>query len=297
MGRCRTSSSSPSIRPAPKPSPGVRRCGARSSVGTTSSRPTRTTPPASPPRVQPSGWHASRAKRAGSIALARSAGSTTAELDVLYVAPDHRRRGVASALLTTLLDHAQRTGVRLIRLRAGSPQPEALAFYRDAGFVPTEPFGRWVEDPTRALLRSSSCRRRAGRDQTRGDPAPGPGWFLAVSSCQPMTSCTAIPRQSGSSASAVASKVSSRSEDVDAVVGEGRVRLARRQCLHRDPVGTPGRGGQPPTSCGKGEDVGGPVSVRQDRQSIGGVSDPAEGDRVIDRHPRRQVDVDWYAIA
>ena len=85
---------------------------------------------------------------AGSIALARSAGSTTAELDVLYVAPDHRRRGVASSLLTTLLDHAQRTGVRLIRLRAGSPQPEALAFYRDAGFVPTEPFGRWVEDPT-----------------------------------------------------------------------------------------------------------------------------------------------------
>ena len=82
---------------------------------------------------------------AGSIALARSAGSTTAELDVLYVAPDHRRRGVASALLTTLLDHAQRTGVHLIRLRAGSPQPEALAFYRDAGFVPTRalrPLGR-----------------------------------------------------------------------------------------------------------------------------------------------------------
>jgi len=85
---------------------------------------------------------------AGSIALARSAGSTTAELDVLYVAPDHRRRGVASALLTTLLDHAQRTGVHLIRLRAGSPQPEALAFYGDAGFVPTQPFGRWLEDPT-----------------------------------------------------------------------------------------------------------------------------------------------------
>ena len=62
-----------------------------------------------------------------------------------------RTTGVAASpqrCLTTLLDHAQRTGVHLIRLRAGSPQPEALAFYRDAGFVPTEPFGRWVEDPT-----------------------------------------------------------------------------------------------------------------------------------------------------
>ena len=103
---------------------------------------------ASPPQVQPSGWHASRAAAPAASPWRDRLGSTTAELDVLYVAPDHRRRGVASALLTTLLDHAQRTGVRLIRLRAGSPQPEALAFYRDAGFVPTQPFGRWLEDPT-----------------------------------------------------------------------------------------------------------------------------------------------------
>ena len=89
---------------------------------------------------------------AGSIALARSAQSTLAELDVMYVAARHRRLGVASALLTTLLDHARRTGARLIQLRAGSPQPEALAFYRHAGFVPTEPFGRWRDDPTALCL-------------------------------------------------------------------------------------------------------------------------------------------------
>jgi GNAT superfamily N-acetyltransferase len=71
-----------------------------------------------------------------------------AELDVMYVAPEHRGRGVAQALLAALEGHARAAGVAVLRLRAGEPQPEALRFYRAAGFTPIEPFGKWVGDDT-----------------------------------------------------------------------------------------------------------------------------------------------------
>jgi GNAT superfamily N-acetyltransferase len=71
-----------------------------------------------------------------------------AELDVMYVAPEHRRAGVARALLAAVEDHARTAGVAVLRLRAGEPQPEALRFYRAAGFTPIEPFGKWVGDDT-----------------------------------------------------------------------------------------------------------------------------------------------------
>lgn len=88
----------------------------------------------------------------GSIALAPiEAGK--AELDVMYVAPTHRRRGVAQALLAALETHARDVGLNEIVLRAGDPQPEALAFYRAAGFSPTERFGRWVDDDTAVCFR------------------------------------------------------------------------------------------------------------------------------------------------
>jgi putative acetyltransferase len=83
----------------------------------------------------------------GSIALT-PLDAPAAELDVMYVAPGHRRAGVASALLNALEDHARSAGVDVIRLRAGEPQPEALRFYTAAGFVPIEPFGKWVGDDT-----------------------------------------------------------------------------------------------------------------------------------------------------
>jgi GNAT superfamily N-acetyltransferase len=73
---------------------------------------------------------------------------TVAELDVMYVAPDHRRAGVARALLAVLEEHARTVGIASLRLRAGEPQPEALAFYQSAGFTPIPAFGRWADDPT-----------------------------------------------------------------------------------------------------------------------------------------------------
>ena len=84
----------------------------------------------------------------GSIALAAASGSEVAELDLMYVAPEHRGTGLADALLNGVIESARQSGIRRIRLRAGSPQPEALRFYTRRGFEPIAPFGRWVDDPT-----------------------------------------------------------------------------------------------------------------------------------------------------
>ena len=86
-------------------------------------------------------------KPVGSIAVA-PLDPPAAELDVMYVAPEHRRAGVARLLLAALESHCRSAGVGVVRLRAGEPQPEALRFYTVAGFVPIPPFGRWVGDDT-----------------------------------------------------------------------------------------------------------------------------------------------------
>ena len=88
----------------------------------------------------------------GSIALSPMDSPGIAELDVMYVAPEHRGTGLAQALLATLEEHARAVDVRVVRLRAGEPQPEALRFYAAAGFTPIPPFGRWVHDETARCL-------------------------------------------------------------------------------------------------------------------------------------------------
>lgn len=88
----------------------------------------------------------------GSVALA-PLGQSRAELDMMYVASTHRRMGIADALLRALEARARSVGTAEIMLRAGDPQPEALAFYRAAGFVEAERFGRWLHDDTALCFR------------------------------------------------------------------------------------------------------------------------------------------------
>jgi putative acetyltransferase len=89
----------------------------------------------------------SEQKPVGSIAVT-PLDPPAAELDVMYVAPEQRRAGVARMLLAALESHSRSAGVGVLRLRAGEPQPEALQFYTAAGFVPIPPFGKWVGDDT-----------------------------------------------------------------------------------------------------------------------------------------------------
>jgi GNAT superfamily N-acetyltransferase len=74
----------------------------------------------------------SEGKPVGSVAVT-PLDPPAAELDVMYVAPQNRRAGVARLLLAAVESHARGAGIGVLRLRAGEPQPEALHFYAAAG--------------------------------------------------------------------------------------------------------------------------------------------------------------------
>jgi len=63
-----------------------------------------------------------------------------AELKRLYVAPPARRQGLARRLLGALHEQARRLGYRALWLETGTEQPEAIALYRAAGYLPIAPF-------------------------------------------------------------------------------------------------------------------------------------------------------------
>ncbi|GGL37803.1 N-acetyltransferase [Planomonospora parontospora subsp. antibiotica] len=76
----------------------------------------------------------------------------TGEVKRMYVAPGHRRRGVARSLLEALEDLARSQGRTVLRLATGHLQPEALALYRSCGYEPIPPYGKYVEVPTTSCL-------------------------------------------------------------------------------------------------------------------------------------------------
>lgn len=66
--------------------------------------------------------------------------SATAELKQMHVARAARRRGVATALLRALEAEASGLGASRVVLETGDRQPEAVAFYESAGYLPSEPY-------------------------------------------------------------------------------------------------------------------------------------------------------------
>ena len=70
-----------------------------------------------------------------------------AELKRMYVRPGHRGRGYARALLAHLEHAARSAGARRVVLETGLRQPEAIALYRSAGYVPTTAFGVYRHEP------------------------------------------------------------------------------------------------------------------------------------------------------
>lgn len=73
---------------------------------------------------------------------------TVAELRRLYVHRDHRRRGLAWAVLDHLKREARRLGYRRLVLETGYRQEAAMQLYESAGFSRTAPFGAYIDDPT-----------------------------------------------------------------------------------------------------------------------------------------------------
>lgn len=76
------------------------------------------------------------------------------ELKSMRTEPRLRGRGVASRLLTHLLDDARSRGVERVSLETGSMEffAPARAFYARAGFVPCGPFGDYAEDPLSTFM-------------------------------------------------------------------------------------------------------------------------------------------------
>ena len=66
-----------------------------------------------------------------------------AEIKRMYVAPAHRGRGYARAVLAELERTALDLGCRRAILETGTRQPEAIGLYRSAAYVLIPPFGHY----------------------------------------------------------------------------------------------------------------------------------------------------------
>ena len=75
-----------------------------------------------------------------------------AEVKRVYVEPSCRRRGLAQVLVGALESSAARAGHRSVVLNSGERQPEALALYRGAGYVPVPGYGIYADAPGAVFL-------------------------------------------------------------------------------------------------------------------------------------------------
>jgi GNAT superfamily N-acetyltransferase len=92
----------------------------------------------------------------------------TAEIKRMYVAEPARRLGLARAILAELERTAAEAGFRELVLNTGPEQPEAVALYESAGYLPAEPFGHYARFP-RALFYG----KQLAGSVPRGRPAGG----------------------------------------------------------------------------------------------------------------------------
>lgn len=74
-------------------------------------------------------------------AALRSLGDDTCEAKRLYVHPNYRRRGIATALLNRLVKEARGCGYRTLYGDTLPTMRSALNIYREMGFVEVGPYG------------------------------------------------------------------------------------------------------------------------------------------------------------
>ncbi len=109
---------------------------------------------------------------AGGMALARIA-ATECELLTLAVAPDCRRHGLGRALLRAVMAHAEAGGAVALFLEVKATNAEALALYRQAGFVAIGRRRQYYADAVDALvLRAPLDGSGAGDSATSGAVTP-----------------------------------------------------------------------------------------------------------------------------
>lgn len=82
-------------------------------------------------------------------ALRVDAGAAEGEVKSMRTHPEHLGRGVARALLRTIIAEARARGLRRLSLETGTDESFVPAhhLYLSEGFVPCGPFGNYTEDP------------------------------------------------------------------------------------------------------------------------------------------------------
>lgn len=80
--------------------------------------------------------------------------NTHAEIKSMRTDPEHRRMGVAGALLAHIIEHAQGNQITRLSLETGSQDhfAPARALYERFGFIPCGPFGGYREDPNSVFM-------------------------------------------------------------------------------------------------------------------------------------------------
>ena len=101
------------------------------------------------------------AGRAVGHAVASVAGEVT-ELQRIAVDPEHRRRGVASALLDEVVAVAVAAGSDRVLLEVREDNSGALAFYAERGFVEVDRRRRYFRDGATAVVLRRSLARGCG---------------------------------------------------------------------------------------------------------------------------------------
>lgn len=71
----------------------------------------------------------------------------TAEIKRMYVVEAFRRRGLATAVILALEDHARRLGYEVVRVETGTLQPEAIGFYEANGYRRIDCYAQWSGYP------------------------------------------------------------------------------------------------------------------------------------------------------
>ena len=91
-------------------------------------------------------WSAWAGDRIAGIGALRRLSATQGEIKSMRTHPDFVRRGVADAILTTIVERARELGMRRLSLETGSGAAfdPAIGFYRARGFEPGEAFGDYV---------------------------------------------------------------------------------------------------------------------------------------------------------
>jgi putative acetyltransferase len=93
--------------------------------------------------------------------------SPEAELKRMFVAPEARGAGVATALLFAVERTAVDLGIRRLVLETGPRQPEAIALYEKHGYAPIPNFGPYINDPLSLCFAKGLSDRRSRHPSTR----------------------------------------------------------------------------------------------------------------------------------